>query len=412
MANYFDIPAITAVLKEFYDDQSVENMVYDGSPLFGIVKKNERLEGKYYPVPLQYGVVGGGSANFAKAQTNQSAPKLKEFVVTPFDEYGIGTLTTKAMRAAATSKGAFVEAVKMQVDSAIRQVKNSLSKKLFRSGTGSIGKIGTIGTVGTGVIALDDPESVTNFEYGDVIIATDTDGGTQQGAAGFIVGVDRDNGYITVAATFGGAPANLASWAATNFIVRDGDLNNSITGLQGWIPAVRPVAGENFFGVDRSSDTSRCAGVFLNVSGMSIEEGLIKTATRLAREGAEPDTVFLNAASYTALVTSIGSKSTYPMSKIESSDGEISFEGVTLNGPTGPLVVIMDRFCPGKTAFVLTKDSWEFVSYGAAPGVIEYEKGNPFWPVGSADAREIRVGLFGNLICHAPGWNAQAQLGE
>jgi hypothetical protein len=50
-------------------------------------------------------------------------------------------------------------------------------------------------------------------------------------------------------------------------------------------------------------------------------------------------------------------------------------------------------------------------SLGKVPHILTYGmEGLEGLRVGNADALEIRIGYYGNLICSAPGWNMVIQL--
>mgnify|MGYP003337934914 CR=1 FL=1 len=52
-------------------------------------------------------------------------------------------------------------------------------------------------------------------------------------------------------------------------------------------------------------------------------------------------------------------------------------------------------------------------SLGKAPHVLTYGmEGLQGIRVGTADALEIRIGYYGNLVCNAPGWNCVVQLSQ
>ena len=113
--------------------------------------------------------------------------------------------------------------------------------------------------------------------------------------------------------------------------------------------------------------------------------------------------------SYAALEKSLGSKVQYVDVKHEEAD--IAFAGIRIHAPYGPITVVPDRSCPSATAYLLQLDTWKFRSLGKAPHVLTYGlEGLEGLRVGNADALEIRIGYYGNLICNAPGWNAVVSL--
>ncbi len=148
-----------------------------------------------------------------------------------------------------------------------------------------------------------------------------------------------------------------------------------------------------------------------NTSTETIEEALIDGASLCAREGGQPDMCFMSFASYAALEKSLGSKVQYVDVKHEEAD--IAFAGIRVHAPYGPITVIPDRNCPGQLAYLLQMDTLKFRSLGKAPHILTYGlEGLEGLRVGNADALEIRIGYYGNLICNAPCWNAVVPLSQ
>ena len=164
-------------------------------------------------------------------------------------------------------------------------------------------------------------------------------------ALGYVIGVDRANGLVTVSATQGGSAGTPTNWSTSfpNLAVQ-GDINfgtlasnNSylkISGLQAWLPATTPSSTDSFWGVNRSADPTRLAGVRFNGSNESIEEALIDGSSLVAREGGMPDMCFMNFNSYSALEKSLGAKVQYVDVKHEEAD--IAFAGIRIHAPYGP----------------------------------------------------------------------------
>lgn len=397
---------MTAALKELYSGQAVENLVYRDNPFLAMLKKQDDFGGKYYPVPIVTGVSQGRSSVFATAQTNESAPEVEAFQVTRAKDYGIGRIDRETMLASATDKMSFIKGAKFAVDSALKSVTMSLASALFRSGTGTIGKISTIST---GVITLDDPTTVTQFERNMVLQAAQTDGGTLEAGLGYVIAVNRAAGTLTVSASAGGAAGTPSGWSAGDFLLVEGDKNVKVKGLAAWLPTTAPTGGDNFFGVDRSVDPTRLAGVRYDGSSQSIEEALIDASSLLAREGGMPSVAIMSFASYSALEKALGAKAQYVNMNITAS---IGFRGIAINGANSQIQVFADRNQVGRTCHLLDMGSWELMSLKPAPHIFDYDgDASPMLRVGTADAGEVRVGYYANLVCNAPGWNATVALG-
>jgi hypothetical protein len=164
-----------------------------------------------------------------------------------------------------------------------------------------------------------------------------------------------------------------------------------------------------FWGVDRSTDATRLGGVRFDGSSESIEEALIDGAALVAREGGQPDMCFMSFASYAALEKALGAKVQYV--DVKHDEADIAFAGIRIHAPYGPITVIPDRNCPSQTAYLLQMDTLKLRSLGKAPHVLTYGlEGLEGLRVGNADALEIRIGYYANLICNAPGWNCVVTL--
>ena len=401
MAQYLNLTSMNAALKELYDGQVVENLVYADNPFLALVPKKTDFGGKYKPVPIITGVSQGRSATFADAQTNQTAVSIQSFLLTRVSDYSIATIDNQTMLASRTDKMSFLEGAKLVVDGAFRSITNSLSSALFRSGTGSIGAIGSIST---GVITLSNANDVVQFEVNQTLQANATDGGTPRAALGYVIAVNRSAGTVTVSATgIGGAAGSPSGWAAADFLLVQGDVNAKVKGLAAWLPSTAPTSGDSFFGVDRSQDVTRLAGIRYDGSAQSIEESLIDSSSLLAREGGKPDVCITNFATYAALEKSLGSKVQYVDMK---GPAEIAFRGIMVNGANSMIKVFPDRNCQPNKGYLLQMNTWTLNSLGDAPQILRYGDGLEMLRVSNADAGEVRIGYYANLATNAPGWNA------
>lgn len=427
MAVYASASNQVAALKELYTgDDFMKDLVYKKNPLLALIPKDESpsgMAGKYMPVPLIFGTPQGRSANFANAQSNQTAPQLASFFVYRVSNYQLATITNELLEATKDSAGAFIEESKMVIDTAFRNISNDLALDLYKDGSGNRGQIASITT---GVIQLSIPADVVNFEVGMLLVSYSVSGNTytqSTGAAtGYVIAVNRYAGTVTVSATVGGAAGTPTNWSTSfpNLGVQ-GDVSfgtlaartsfAKVTGLAGWGPTSIATPGENFWGVDRSQDSRMQFVIGQNTNTETIEEALIDAASLVAREGGQPDMCFMSFASYAALEKSLGSKVQYVDVKHEEAD--IAFAGIRIHAPYGQITVIPDRNCPAQLAYLLDMSTIKFRSLGKAPHMLTYGmEGLEGLRVGNADALEMRIGYYGNLVCSAPCWNCVLQLSQ
>lgn len=399
-----DMTSFAAALKQHYTAQAVENMVYKDNPLLALMPKYEQFGGELMKLPIKYGIPQGRSATFATAQSNKTNSQYKAFLVTRAKDYALASIDNETIEASKGNPNAFFEAATSEIDGAIESATRSLATALYRKGSGSIGQCAASVT-GTS-IQLKQVEDVVNFEVGmEIVFSTADGGGSVKSGSVTVTGVNRDTGVLTVDALT--AIAGGSGVAANDYIFVQGDYDLKIKGLLAWLPSSAPTTGDSFFGVDRSSDATRLAGIRYDGSAQPIEEALVDAASRLAREGGKPDYCFLSYSKFADLEKALGSKVQYVDLK---ANAEIGFRGIVISGPRGPIKVVPDQNCPSDRAFMLTLSSWKLASLGKCPKILDSD-GMKMLRETSADAVEVRVGYYAQVTCNSPGWNANVYLG-
>lgn len=430
MATYATSANQIASLKELYTDSAeyMQDLVYKENPFLALVPKNESPDGfagKYIPVPLEYGTPQGRSHGFATAQSNQTATSLASFFVYTIEDYQLVTITNLLMEQTKTNAGAFVDAAKLQMDGGFRNITNNIAFELFGDGTGVRGFIGAGSAVVTGstyLIQLSNPQAVVQFEIGMTLQnsvptlngQTITSLATLSASTAVISAVNRNLGQITVIAS-----AVDGSWATTgNALGIQGDIQAggvftgsslALSGLQAWIPYSDPASTDSFWGVNRSADVTRLGGLRFSAVSLTIEEGITSALAFGNREGAKFDLIVMDFASYSVLVNSLGAKVQYV--QVKHDEVEVAFDGIRFQSAYGVVEILADRSCPAQTAYALTMSTWKLRSLGKVPHILTYGmEGLEGLRVGNADALEIRIAYYGNLICSAPGRNMVIQL--
>ncbi len=402
-------------------------MVYKENPFLALVPKNESPDGfagKYIPVPLEYGNPQGRSHTFTNAQNQQTATSLVSFFVYVISDYQLVTITNLLMEQTKTSAGAFVDAAKLQIDGGFRNITNNIAFELFSDGTATRGST-TSSSSQNGVVAggtvlpLGNANEIVNFEVGMLLQASSTRGGAPSDDTVLITSVDRANGIIRGTASDASLDTEWAIASGIAYLTIVGDIPTggtttaasmlALCGLGAWIPASTPSGSENFWNVDRSVDPTRLAGLRYDASSYTIEEGMTNALAFGNREGAKFDLCIMDFASYAALVNSLGAKVQYV--QVNHDEVEVAFDGIQFQSAYGKVTVLADRSCPPQTAFCLTMSTWKLRSLGKVPHILTYGmEGLEGLRVGTADALEVRVGYYGNLICSAPGWNMRVSL--
>lgn len=412
-----------AALKELYTDDKdyMRDLVYKENPFLALVPKNESPDGfagKYLPVPLEYGTPQGASHTFSSAQGNQTATNLVSYFVYVIQDYTIVTITNLLMEQTKTNAGAFIDAAKLQMDGGFRTLTNRVAFELFGDGTGTRGQIAAAGysfSNPTATITLSNVQDIVNFEVGQTLRASATRGGAVSDDTGQVASVNRASGVITLTMSDSSPDSE---WANSAYLTVDGDLPTAgmttintglcLSGLAAWIPVTSPTA-TLFWGVDRSADPTRLGGLRYDGSAYTIEESITNALAYGNREGAKFDLIIMDFASYAALVNSIGAK--VANVQVKHDEVEVAFDGISFQSAYGKVTILADRSCPAQRAYCLTMNTWKLRSLGKVPHILTYGmEGLEGLRVGNADALEIRIGYYGNLICSAPGWNMVVSL--
>jgi hypothetical protein len=416
---------VAGILKELYDEQKVQWLTYKDNPFLAMIKKEEKFPGKYYPVPVVFGLTQGSSATFASAYNNQSSPLVAEFLVTRVADFSLASIDGQLLAAAQTDPGAFIDGAELMIDAAFQNATNRIASAMFRNGAGTIGQIGATitGASPAYLLTLSNPDDAVQFEDNQVLMAVqNVDGsGTSPSATATVVAVNRSTGVLTLSSADATLPTD---WPSSYFLAVQGDLPNSsnnnfqpvgstttnsllkLAGLAAWLPIAGPGVSDSFFGVNRNQDTQRLAGVTFPGSALSLEEALLQGTGRIALNGGRVDTGICSYSTYTALITSLGSKVQYIDQKV----GEIGFRGVQVNGANTVMSIFPDRNCPDGLIYCLEMDSWCLRSQNPAPHILKYMDEIEILRVPGVDAAELRVGMYGNMYTNKPGHNGVIQV--
>lgn len=396
---------MSAILKQIYPSGLPKDLTYKDNPFLALVPKQTDFYGEYMKVPLKYAPNAGRSATFATAQSNSSYIKNAAFLLDRESDYAVAQLSNELILASKNNSGAFISALKQEIEGAQQNVSNSAALALYGSGSGVLGQISAGSNVGTATITLAEPADIVNFEVGMVLVtSTANGGGAVKSGSVTITGLNRVTGTLTAS---GNWSAGIGTVAASDYIFAQGDYDAKIKGLGAWVPSTAPTSGDNFFGVDRSVDVTRLAGWRGDLSALPIEEALIQGGMNIGRDGGKVDHVFMSFEKYSDLIKSLGSKVQYV--DVVAKEANIGFQGVKVHCGKSIATVIPDRNCPNDRMFMLTMDSWKLASLEGMPMVLDMD-GLKSLRVSNADSLEIRVGYYANLFSNAPGHNGNFKI--
>lgn len=386
-------------LNILYSREEVEKAVYETNPLLALMPKKADFYGKSHVFDVKYGHAQSRSASFATAYGARGAMSaLKQFTLTRKKDYAVISLENELIEASEKDDAALLDALKEEMDGALGALKESMGRTVWGTGSGLLGQIASTGGISSTTITLQNIADVVKFEPGMVLAVSDvTTGGSVRSGTVTVSKVNRSTGVITCT---GNVTAGIAAAVNGDYLFANGDYDSLPTGVAGWIPTSDPSA-TTFFGVDRTADPQRLAGLRFDGTGMDLVEAWKKFAYRLQREGANPTHGFTNPDDLANLDNLLGSKAVYEDFAV----GSIGFRALIITAGNVKMRLFADRNCTAGYGYGLDMATWTFKTLKEAPRVLNKDVVEV-----SEDAKQVRFGYYGNIMCKAPGKNGVVAL--
>lgn len=419
------LSAVDAALKQIYKESNANSLYFDERPAFGLIPKDESMQGRNVPLVAYFGRSGGRSASFASAQTLASSRNkhIEDFLMTAVDDYSLIRMPGKTLAFTRSNEGAFDELVSSMAqkgfDDAENNLANAIELYMYRDGLGWIARINTFATESTSAtfaVVLYDPETIYFFELDDVFsVSTD---GVKGGALGTstykVTSVDTLTPSLGVIRTGGNADMGT-SGTSYRYIHPLGDGANDSTsptyasgvkmaGFAAWIPDTVPTSGDSFLGVDRSQH-SRLYGKYMDLSTISRSSAITRASTTLGKEGGAPTVALTHYVQQRVLIEELGLMREYvdmnPMSE-RGLVANVGYRGVYIQGPHSVLRSVPTLYGFSNEATLIRPEDWTLLSAGPALGLEDYD-GLSCLRLPSEDAYEGRMAFRGQLGCFKPG---------
>ena len=413
MASGLDLTTFDPMLKQHYAPGVVLNLAMARNKALGVMNKSHKKPGggRSWTQPVQFGLPGGGSSDFATAMAatnNQS--QYGVFTVPRTKHYRLARVDNETIESTADGDMDAFDNAFDEFDKAIQAEANYMNFRLFRSRGGSIGRM-TNASFATAVITLDDPAAVWGVRKGDVLVLSSSDGTSGSLRAGTLTisSVQRAAGTITTTANIS---TGVAAATQNDYLFLAGDFGGACAGFIDWIPDAAPAS--TLYGLDRTPEPELTGGCRVDgTSGQPVHETLIDMCAQLDSFGAPDDLiVFANPLATASLSKQLEGK--WSIVQASGTNGskvaDIGYKGweVTLEGHQ--VTIITERACQKSRLWMLAPDTWTMFSAGAAPNVLQKRAGSIIKVSEFADAYDARVGEYWNLANKAPGWNCNGQL--
>jgi hypothetical protein len=395
-----DPTSFAPALKQLYPNGLAE-ILYPKCPLFGWLPKKKDFYGKYASITPFYAGTAG-AIEFQDAMSEKTNVQTVEFLVTRAKDYAIASVDAEVLMASANDKGAIAKALDTQIRGAMYTFSRSIAYQLYGNGGGARARGDGSWTITGNVITVSDRRALVHFEKGMKLKFATTDGTSGSVKDGEVTVHSVQRNASTITTVEANINAVIVGGVANNdYIFRKGDFGQTLMGLAGWLPTTAPTGGDSHFGVDRSVDELRLAGIrHVNTSSI-MEEAVFDACAEASINGASPDTLFMNPLRFSELLKSLHAKTWID---VQTDIPGIGYKAISFPTANGNLKVIPDPNCPYAYGYMLDRETIEFKSLGDTPHFAT-DDGSKYMRETSSDGVEFRIRGFHNMLIDKPGHN-------
>lgn len=381
-----------ALLKEYYGEQKLEDMMFRGDAFLAAVKK-EKIGGKYYPQPVIVNAAGSTTANYLilKSTATQGFGGA-EFQVLPGALFSSFVVDPKEYLASSMDRGAFLSIFAARAFAALDEMRKFLSSCLYRDGTLSQGPVQVVDTTAYSYVDVNPCDAMVISPNTSILFAIYTNGavsGTRSSVPVTVKSIaNQPTGYTRI--YFNSAIPNtvvVGDWIQINGGMDANNLPNAPIGLGGsqggWLPTVGNRTGTAwtnyianlFYNVNRSTYPDRLAGGYIlrqTAQNETYTQALLRGLKIARRQGAVPTHIIVNDDDYSIIATDALANRTF-FQAINSSDkvdeNEVT-QGISrfqMAFSTSWINEIVDSpYCPRNYAYILDVNDFKLLTITAA----------------------------------------------
>ena len=365
-------------------------MYNSATVLLGTIKKRYDFVGKqrFVAIPTSFtGGVGSGSLPTSNPAEYEGA------VITAKKVYATTSVDRETIKASQGNEGAFVEATKECVKKTVEAYTRNVSRILFGDGSGKLGIGNDAGASVTGngttatpyVIQISDDMIDANFEENDLVNINAETTNLE------IVAVDVDTKKISLVGTSTrlAALAGAGPFAAADYVVMQGSLNNDPIGLKK-IKDFSIAKTDKLYNVPYGR---RWSAFVKDASGAGITTDLMNEVMLGVDKkcGKSPNVIVAPYEQFRKMLALMEDHKRYAV-PARYLKAQLSFEGVEFMSVNGPIGVFVDRFMPKSEVWFLNSD---YIEVHHRPGFGWFDDdGTVFLRSATSDEYEARYGGY------------------
>ncbi len=362
-----------SALKRYYLSAVTDQLDLYTNPFFARIKKSaQNIQGREVRKLVRFGINGGVGAGTESGELPAAqGNRYQVLTVSLKNLYGTVEISDKAIRTSSNSEGAFVNLLDEEMENLVKSASYNMSRMLFGNGTGRLGKI--VSTSDTECVVDD----VTNFTDGMVVDVFNNMGILHE--AGILVkAVDRDESKLILS-------KSLTS--VENYDLYAGGAKNvELTGLG------------NIFSTGALYGVTRKENAWLKPY-MKTVETLTEEEIQLAIDKVEENSggkinfIMCSWGVRRALIELLKAN----RSVVDTIDLEGGYKAISFNG----IPVVVDRFCPKGTMFLLNTD--DFVLHQLCDWEwLEDEDGKILKQIPGKPVFTATLVKYADLMCYRP----------
>jgi hypothetical protein len=411
------ISDVTAIAKILYDNR-VPEIGFSDAPAWGMLRKTSNFFGESKAFSSRFTKTPGKSRTFSASRSQAGPSRFARWLVTRANDFITVKINVETFEALGNTEGAQTNYVEEESDSAYDAFIQRVERNLFRNRGGSVAQIASGGATQT--ITVVNAIDLCGIDVGDYLDSDTTDG-SGAGAARdnttekLVTAINRVTGTITTSA---------ASWDADggfgddDYLFLHGDLGLAWSGLDAWIPSADPGGSDSFFGLNRSVDPQRLAGIRYVASAGSPDGSVLRALNNAGALthafGGRTSHIFMNSIDFGRFVNDLGNNVQYHVTPGQGIDGkklEVLFSGVKVMLPSGPSVVYPNRHCQRYTAWMLDYSDFSWEGLKTTPRWMDMD-GGKWLRMAQDDIHGLEGYLYahGQFVLRSPGKHARVDL--
>lgn len=376
----FSITAQSALFKTKFGKLS-ENAYNSANPVLGTIKKQYDFVGEDMKVAVPTFFAGGVGSGSLPTANPASATKA---TIQAKRVYAVTEIEREALKASASDEGAFVEAMKWNVQKTVESWNRNASRIMFGNGSAALGTLSANAT-GTAAAPVGVISAATwvegHWEENDYInFGTDP-------SVFAITGVNPTTRAITMSRISGTLDLTSAGSGLVAYMQNSKDLDPM--GLKGVCDAV---AGDTLYGVTvaRRFQSTQIAAGGSGISTDALNELISKIMYKC---GKAPKLIVASYVQMRKIKNFLENQKVYMIDPRASElKGKISWSGIEYLAGGSQIAIIEDRMCPDDRIYAINPD---FITSYHRPGFGWFDDdGTVFLRQANSDAYGARYGGY------------------